>query len=266
MAAALIDYLPDDRAEAGPGRQEAVAPSISNVRTWPAVGRSDFTGTIVLAREIFNAPTSNPSLVLKAKIVEFVKKRTEIDTDITYGIWASNFQAKRVVAFKSDPEICRWLNHVYGFRDTITGLKFLNDPQSLSGSKTFDAIQALYLSNNRPRDKTLADRITELHRDALAEDEDILPEALIQFTEFFLAHPRLAVPKITLTPDRTLRTRWIHGPGNFAAIEFTGEPNAKLVAEIPRDQELTATHFASEPLANIIQVAEALGASFQTHG
>jgi len=69
----------------------------------------------------------------------------------------------------------------------------------------FDAIQALYLSSNTSRDRQIADRITALHRDALVDDEHILPASLDQFTDFFLAHPELGLPNITLTPDGTLR-------------------------------------------------------------
>ncbi len=126
----------------------------------------------------------------------------------------------------------------------------------------FDAIQALYLSSNTSRDRQIADRITALHRDALVDDEHILPASLNQFIDFFLAHPELGLPKITLTPDGTLRARWIHGPKDFVAIEFTGEPLAKMVAEIPRDDGLTAPHFASEPIGNIISIIRAIGASF----
>jgi hypothetical protein len=126
----------------------------------------------------------------------------------------------------------------------------------------FDAIQALYLSHNSLRDQQIAERLTALYRDALGEDEIIRPASITQFKDFFLTHPDLGFPKITLTPDGTLRVRWIQGKGNFVAIEFTGEPNAKLVAEIPRANSLTATHFASEPLENIVAVAQAMGASF----
>ena len=135
-------------------------------------------------------------------------------------------------------------------------------PEFTDSQQIFDAIQALYLSSNTPRDRQIADRITALHRDALAEDEHILPASLRQFTDFFLAQPGLGLPKITLTPDGTLRTRWIHGPRNFVAIEFTGEPLAKLVAEIPRGDSLTAPHFGSEPVESIVSVACAIGASF----
>ena len=89
-----------------------------------------------------------------------------------------------------------------------------------------------------------------------------LPASLRQFAYFFLTHPDLGLPKITLTPDGTLRARWIRGPRNFVAIEFTGEPLAKLVSEIPRQDNLTAAHFSTEPLKNVVSIARAIGASF----
>jgi len=131
-----------------------------------------------------------------------------------------------------------------------------------AGQQIFDAIQALYLSNNEPRDRQIADRIIALYRDAIAEDEPILTDSLSQFTTFLLMNPALGLPKITLTPDGTLRVRWIHGPGNFVAIEFTGKPLATLVAEIPRDNGLTARHFSSEPVTIIVSIALAIGAMF----
>lgn len=126
----------------------------------------------------------------------------------------------------------------------------------------FDAVRALSTSTSGSRDRQIADRISALHRDALAEGESILPDSLGQFTDFFLANPDLGVPKITLTPDGTLRVRWIHGPGDFVAIEFTGAPMAKLVAEIPREHGLTASYFIGEPLTSILSIARAIGASF----
>jgi hypothetical protein len=132
-----------------------------------------------------------------------------------------------------------------------------------SSQRIFDAIQALYLSpNGGPRNRQIATRLTALYRAALEEDETIRPASITQFKNFFLANPDLGLPKITLTPDGTLRARWIQGSGNFVAIEFTGEQNAKLVAEIPRNNGLTATHFGSEPLENILEVAQGMGASF----
>jgi len=131
-----------------------------------------------------------------------------------------------------------------------------------SGEGVFDAIQALYVSHNAARDRQIAERLMTLYRAALEEDENIRPASISQFKDFFLAHPELGLPKITLTPDGTLRARWIHGAGDFIALEFTGQQNAKLVAEIPRDNGLIATHFGSEPLENIIAVAQGMGASF----
>jgi hypothetical protein len=131
-----------------------------------------------------------------------------------------------------------------------------------TSQRIFDAIQALYLSQNKPRNRQIANRLTALYRAALEEDETIRPASITQFKSFFLAHPELGLPKITLTPDGTLRARWVQGKGNFVAIEFTGEQNAKLVAEIPRDNGLTATHFGSEPVEDIVPVAQGMGASF----
>jgi hypothetical protein len=130
----------------------------------------------------------------------------------------------------------------------------------------FDAIRSFYLSTNHPRDRQIAERITILHRLALKEGEEILPASLAQFTHFFLHHANhhLVLPKITLTPDGTLRARWIHGPENFVAIEFTGNPLVKLVAEVPRRQEgQTASHFASEPVESVVSISRAIGASFE---
>jgi hypothetical protein len=131
-----------------------------------------------------------------------------------------------------------------------------------SSQSIFDAIQALYLSHNRPRNRQIATRLTALYRAALEEDETIRPASISQFKNFFLANPDLGLPKVTLTPGGTLRARWIRGAGDFVAIEFTGEQNAKLVAEIPRDNGLTATHFGSEPLKNIVEIARGMGVSF----
>jgi hypothetical protein len=135
-------------------------------------------------------------------------------------------------------------------------------PESATSEQIFDAIQSFYLSKNSMRDRQIAARMLALYRDALAEDERILSASLRQFTDFFLAHPDLSLPRITLTPDGTLRVRWIQGEGSFTAIEFTGKLLAKLVAEIPREQGLTAQHFSREPVTHILSVARAIGASF----
>ena len=130
-----------------------------------------------------------------------------------------------------------------------------------NSAQIFDAIQALYLSSNRPRDRQIAERVTTIHRDALAEGELIRAESLTQFASFFVQNPDLHFPKITLTPDGTLRARWIRGPGDFVAIEFTGQPLVRLVAEMPRDNE-TARYFISEPVRTIVETARVIGASF----
>ncbi len=130
-----------------------------------------------------------------------------------------------------------------------------------STEQIFDTILAFYVSGNRTRDRQIAKRITQLYRDALAEEERILADSLEQFRRFFLEHPELALPKIALTPDGTLHAYWVHGPGNFVAIEFTGQLVVKVVAEIPRDG-VTARHFSTDAVQNVVSTATALGASF----
>lgn len=135
-------------------------------------------------------------------------------------------------------------------------------PDFVDSPKILDAIQSLYLSDTQPRNRAIATRIISLYRDALAEEERMLSASLRQFTAFFLAYPDLSLPKITLTPDGTLRARWIQSAGRFTAIEFVGGEVAKLVAEIPREEGVTAQHFIREHMKHIIEVARAIGAQF----
>jgi len=125
----------------------------------------------------------------------------------------------------------------------------------------FEAIQALYLGRSDHRDRQIAERLTALYRDALAEDEKLQTGSVRQFASFFVDQPGVGLPKITLTPDGTLRARWIAGPGNFTAIEFTGAPLVKLVAEIPRNGA-TAQYFGYELMSAVVQIARDIGATF----
>jgi hypothetical protein len=138
------------------------------------------------------------------------------------------------------------------------------DTEQTTSPQVFESIRAFSLSSiSRAcrRDRQIADRITALHRDAIAEDERIVPDSLAQFTSFFLEHGELGLPKITLTPNGLLRARWIHGPGDFVAIEFTGKPLVKLIAELPRGNDLTAQHFSSEHIDKILSIAQSIGLS-----
>jgi hypothetical protein len=127
----------------------------------------------------------------------------------------------------------------------------------------FNAIQQLYLnrSESNLRDRRIAERLTTLYRDALAEDEKMHAGSVKQLADFLINHAWVGLPKITLTPDGTLRARWIAGPGNFTAIEFTGAVLVKLVAEVPRGDTI-AQYFASELVSNVARVARDLGAPF----
>ena len=122
------------------------------------------------------------------------------------------------------------------------------------------AIHALQTTYDSPRDKQIAARLEDLYCDADEDGEEIRTASVVQFKDFFLKHRTLGVPKITLTPDGTLRVRWIQGPGHFFAIEFTGSPIVKLVAEVPRDHGLTARHFGAEPVDDVVSFAHKIGA------
>jgi hypothetical protein len=65
-----------------------------------------------------------------------------------------------------------------------------------------------------------------------------------------------------LTPNGSIRVRWIQGAGSFVAIEFTGKPLVQMMAEIPREGGQTARYFSDELINNIISYAQRLGASF----
>src|SRR5437763_5193920 len=95
-------------------------------------------------------------------------------------------------------------------------------PVQEAAQSIISAIEKLDHSD-QARDRRIGERLAELHRDSSAEGEIIHGESTRQFLSFFLTHPLLGLPKITLTPDGTLRARWIKGPGNFTAIEFIGD-------------------------------------------
>jgi hypothetical protein len=142
------------------------------------------------------------------------------------------------------------------YRDTETA-------KGSSHQQIANTIQLLLQTYNNPRDRQIADRLIALEMDAVEEGEEILAGSVIQFRDFFLMHRQLGLPKITLTPDGTLRVRWIRGEGNFFAIEFTGKPLLKLVAEAPRKPGVIANHFSSEPIERVIEFALAIGISLE---
>lgn len=160
-------------------------------------------------------------------------------------------------------------SHANGDADEVSraaekALLHYRDTETAKGSghqQIANTIQLLLQTYNNPRDRQIADRLSTLGMDAVEEGEEILAGSVSQFRDFFLTHRQLALPKITLTPDGTLRVRWIHEEGHFFAIEFTGKPLVKLVAEVPRSQGITAQHFSSEPIENVVTFAHAIGAS-----
>jgi hypothetical protein len=166
------------------------------------------------------------------------------------------------------PETSRWaqfigeaLHRDQSGRTPFTTIPDIGTDESDS-LRIFNAIQTLYLSRNHPRDRQIAERITDLHRVVLGEGEQISAESLEQFTEFFRDEPELAFPRITMTPEGTLRARWIHDRDHFVAIEFTGKPLVRLIAEVPRDGGQTASYFGSEPIESVVAASRKLGACF----
>lgn len=143
-------------------------------------------------------------------------------------------------------------------------LRHFHDTETAKGSshqQIANTIQLLLQTHNNPRDQQIVKRLGVLWRDAVEEGEEILPGSVSQFRDFFLMHTQLGLPKVTLTPDGTLRVRWIRGEGHFFAIEFTGKPLLKLVAEVPRKPGVIANHFSSEPIETVIAFAQAIGVS-----
>lgn len=154
----------------------------------------------------------------------------------------------------------RAVSHV--IQDVVTQWNKRTDtPESNTADVIDDALHALRDTYNSARDRRIADRLDGLSVDAASEDQPIRTSSVVQFRDFFLNNRQVGVPKITLTPDGTLRVRWITGPRNFFALEFTGLGLAKIVAEIPRDHGLTAQYFVSEPISSVIVFAQAIKAS-----
>jgi hypothetical protein len=192
---------------------------------------SSFTGSTEAVRSFFETPDVVAQLAILAKAA---------------------YRRRAQPAIRAD-ELPALIDAVYR---TLSSVSTASHAARIS-----NAIESLYLTN-RPRDRAIAERIATVHRLALEEGEEILLASLVQFRDFFLHHTDLLLPKITLTPNGTLRARWIHGPEDFVAIEFTGNPLVKLVAEIPRKEgSSTATHFASEPVGSVVCISRAIGAA-----
>ena len=154
----------------------------------------------------------------------------------------------------------RAVSHV--IQDVVTQWNNRTDtPESNTADVIDDALHALRDTYNSARDRRIADRLDSLSVDAAAEDQSIRASSVVQFRDFFLTNRQVGVPKITLTPDGTLRVRWITGPQNFFALEFTGRGLAKIVAEVPREHGLTAQYFVSEPIGSVTDFAKAVKAS-----
>lgn len=164
---------------------------------------------------------------------------------------------ERFAAFRkraTRDELLHRLNQPPAYSETTA------DYEDLTKRKIFDAVRDLYLSGSL-RNRQIADRLIALHRDTISEGDQVDPKSISQFADFFIGNRDTEVPKITLTPDSTLRVRWLHGSGNFIAIEFTGKALVKVAAEVPREEE-PARYFFSESVDKVVSVGRAIGALF----
>jgi hypothetical protein len=104
----------------------------------------------------------------------------------------------------------------FAYSDVLEGLPLTSPNFSRKYSselQLFEAVRVLRLSSTS-RNIQIADRLVTLSKDASDEGVSILADSTKQFAEFFLTHRNLALPKITVTPDATLRVRWISGKEN----------------------------------------------------
>lgn len=84
-----------------------------------------------------------------------------------------------------------------------------------------NAMQALEATAlHAGRNTRIALRLMELYLDACGEKEHIITASLRACVLFFLHCPELLLPKITLTPDGTLRAHWRVGMSEAYSVEF----------------------------------------------
>lgn len=122
------------------------------------------------------------------------------------------------------------------------------------------AVSAFRSGRNQPRDRQIADRLEELGSDALDEGERILLPSIDQFRAFFLDKPGLALPIITLTPDGTLRARWMRSADEVFAVEFTGEPLLRILSRVPRPDGEVAELVAEKTPEMAARIGQTIGA------
>lgn len=97
-------------------------------------------------------------------------------------------------------------------------------------------IQTFIYRKPTPFNQQIVNRLNSLCYDALDENEEIIKPSVHQFIEFFFDNRTSILPKITLTPNGTLRARWIYSDSRFFAVEFTGNSKLKLVFQSDSSQ------------------------------
>lgn len=161
--------------------------------------------------------------------------------------------------------VTRYSNSLAQFSDRISIQDYVIQSPSLSEPTWFTAIKViislLQQQSFATRDRLIADRLTVLCHDALEEDEQINQESAVQFIKFFLRNPGSELPRITLTPDGTLRARWIYSKNQFFALEFTGDPYLKMVFLLSKASNKTSQPTVlSAPIDEIPVIAAQNGA------
>lgn len=158
---------------------------------------------------------------------------SELQTDVSSATETAQFDVKQKALWK--------LSSMVNVGVTLVGLAVVGTNMSSAGSSTssaaesassyetrsdtavgvYHAIEKLYLSY-RPRDRKIAERLTELYRDALAEQEEMSSGSALQFANFLLAHRELSFPMITLSQRGNLRARWIRSDDDYLPWSFSG--------------------------------------------
>jgi hypothetical protein len=144
-----------------------------------------------------------------------------------------------------------------------TGAALAGLPQSPTATAIGRAVRRLDLAANDARNRAIVDRLGAIAADAREEGDAIRPLSVAQLAGFFVEHPEVPVPKITMTPDGTLRARWIKGPGHFVAIEFLGRNEVRILAEVPRGRKPPRQAYAQIESGAVPAFVATLGTSLR---
>ena len=95
----------------------------------------------------------------------------------------------------------------------------------------FEITEKLYMSGHRK----VADRLNQLYKFTVEEDETISIASVQQFAAFLTSRPNVLHPSLVVTPDRTVRAIWQKSPRTFVKITFGERHLVKYVMFIEGD-------------------------------